>query len=334
MKFSIIIPVYNVARYLRECLDSVRTQVYTDWEAICVDDGSTVGSGAILEEYRLKDPRFQVIHQVNAGVSVARNAALGMASGEYLVYVDGDDYVSVDYLERLSDEIRKNSNPDILRLRGFHAVSNDGVPQVVALKPLKGSGAFARFCSSILINASLCFLVYRRESFRDIRFPKNVRYGEDDVYMFQGLSRIQALAQSEVDGYYYRHQRVGAASRILTCYDMAIVFNHLRIELLRLESMNGASQQLQEFYRAYINKNLFRVTGKNSRVGDDELRKTLVLCKDNLGPFDDTWCIYDRIRVRIFMRSRTWYAFDFIRCAFWLPNLPFRVIRKFTRLMK
>ena len=81
MKFSIIIPVYNVAQYLRECLDSVLAQTFTDWEAICVDDGSTDGSGAILDEYAAKDWRFRVIHQDNAGVGFARNVALNVARG-------------------------------------------------------------------------------------------------------------------------------------------------------------------------------------------------------------------------------------------------------------
>jgi len=70
--FSIIIPVYNVAPYLRECLDSVLAQTFTDWEAICVDDGSTDGSGAILDEYAAKEPRIKVIHPKNAGVGAAR----------------------------------------------------------------------------------------------------------------------------------------------------------------------------------------------------------------------------------------------------------------------
>ena len=96
--FSIIIPVYNVAPYLRECLDSVLAQTFTDWEAICVDDGSTDGSGAILDEYAAKDNRFRVIHQQNAGVSVARNTALSRIRGEWFLFLDGDDRLRPDGL--------------------------------------------------------------------------------------------------------------------------------------------------------------------------------------------------------------------------------------------
>lgn len=99
-RFSIIIPVYNVAPYLRECLDSVLAQTFTDWEAICVDDGSTDGSGAILDEYAAKDNRFRVIHQKNAGVSSARNVALDMARGVWLEFLDADDFIESEALSR------------------------------------------------------------------------------------------------------------------------------------------------------------------------------------------------------------------------------------------
>lgn len=91
--FSIIIPVYNVAPYLRECLDSVLAQTFTDWEAICVDDGSTDGSGTILDEYTARDPRFRVIRQPNAGVSAARNKGLKKALGEWIWFIDADDAI-------------------------------------------------------------------------------------------------------------------------------------------------------------------------------------------------------------------------------------------------
>lgn len=103
--FSIIIPVYNVAPYLRECLDSVLAQTFTDWEAICVDDGSTDGSGAILDEYAAKDKRFRVIHQANAGVSAARNRALEEIKGDWVGFLDADDVWSPLLLEKCLRQI-------------------------------------------------------------------------------------------------------------------------------------------------------------------------------------------------------------------------------------
>ncbi len=92
-KVSIIIPVYKVEAFLRRCLDSVMSQTYTEWEAICVDDGSPDGCPAILDEYAAKDKRFVVVHKKNEGVSVARNMALDMAKGDFLFFMDSDDFL-------------------------------------------------------------------------------------------------------------------------------------------------------------------------------------------------------------------------------------------------
>ena len=107
--FSIIIPVYNVAPYLRECLDSVLAQTFADWDVICIDDGSTDGSGAILDEYAVKDKRFRVIHKANGGVSSARNAGLDAAMGEWVWFVDADDAIHPDSLTFLVKLIRADS---------------------------------------------------------------------------------------------------------------------------------------------------------------------------------------------------------------------------------
>lgn len=99
--FSIIMPVYNVAAYLRECLDSILAQTYTDWEVICVNDGSTDECGAILDDYAARDGRVVVIHQENQGVNVARQRALDIARGDWVASVDSDDWIEKDYFEHL-----------------------------------------------------------------------------------------------------------------------------------------------------------------------------------------------------------------------------------------
>ncbi len=98
-KISVIIPVYNVEKVLPRCLDSLLGQTFVNWEALCIDDGSSDGSGGVLDEYARKDPRFRVRHKSNAGVSEARNEALGIASGEYLLFVDSDDFLHPQTME-------------------------------------------------------------------------------------------------------------------------------------------------------------------------------------------------------------------------------------------
>lgn len=106
-KVSVIIPVYNVEKYLRECLDSVINQTLSDIEIICVNDGSTDNSLAILEEYAQKDTRIKIISKRNEGAGKARQAAIKKASGEYLAFLDGDDYYKSDFVEKMYASAKK-----------------------------------------------------------------------------------------------------------------------------------------------------------------------------------------------------------------------------------
>lgn len=98
---SIIVPVYNVDKYLRECLDSIQAQTFNDWECIVVDDGSTDNSGSICDEYSFRDDRFIVIHQENGGQSSARNNGIDIAKGRFIAFVDSDDSLYPNFLEKL-----------------------------------------------------------------------------------------------------------------------------------------------------------------------------------------------------------------------------------------
>ena len=101
MKVSVIVPIYNRENYLARCLDSIRNQTEADLEIILVDDGSTDGSGKICDAYAKTDPRFQVLHQKNGGVSSARNAGLGVMTGRYCCFVDSDDFIDRQYISVL-----------------------------------------------------------------------------------------------------------------------------------------------------------------------------------------------------------------------------------------
>ena len=104
-KISIIVPVYNVEKYIHRCLDSIIYQTYENLEIILVDDGSPDGCGKICDEYAKQDSRIKVIHQKNGGQSKARNEAMKIATGDYFCYVDSDDYINEKYIERLYDLI-------------------------------------------------------------------------------------------------------------------------------------------------------------------------------------------------------------------------------------
>lgn len=111
---SVIVPVYNVEKYLKKCLDSILKQTYSNIEVILVDDGSTDGSGRICDECVKKDKRFRVVHQKNGGVAVARNTGLSKAKGEYIAFIDSDDWVKKEYIERLMQEAQEK-NADVVQ---------------------------------------------------------------------------------------------------------------------------------------------------------------------------------------------------------------------------
>ena len=97
---SIIIPIYNVEKYLRRCLESVQNQTFTDWEAICVNDGSPDNSADIVREFAARDARFKLVNKENGGLSDARNAGMAVASGEYILYLDSDDFIHPQTFEK------------------------------------------------------------------------------------------------------------------------------------------------------------------------------------------------------------------------------------------
>ena len=134
MLFSIIIPVFNVELFLRDCLDSVLHQTCSNWEAICVNDGSTDGSLVILEEYAAKDARFKVVSQANAGTAAARNTGMKKAKGDYVFFLDSDDWLETGALQILLDRLE---GEDILCFSGRRYFESSGTYNLADVLPEK-----------------------------------------------------------------------------------------------------------------------------------------------------------------------------------------------------
>ncbi len=195
MLFSVIVPVYNGADFLRTCLDSVAGQKFADWECLCVDDGSTDSSAGILDEYAARDARFHVIRQPHRGVGLARNAALDRAVGDYLVFVDADDVLEPHAFLSL-----KNVDADIvtyLPLEGRWGISDTNLR------------LFDRCVGNLLAwNAA-----YRRTFVGEIRFPDFPNF-EDVVFATAVFCRGARVATAPR---WYEHRvRVGSAMSLYT----------------------------------------------------------------------------------------------------------------------
>ena len=216
---SIIVPVYNVEKYLRECLDSISQLKAVTWEAILVDDGSTDTSGQICDEYAKQDSRFRVIHQKNAGVSAARNAGLDAAKGEWIWFVDSDDSINPDF-EISNPEVLSDADYVLFDMRKFR----DGED----LNSLEHQRSTVK-CTDLSKNDFLC--KYQCNHHQRLAFSLGTRVGEDLEFQYKYLTRCQRPARLDAVLYNYR-LREGSATqddsyRRKNVEDLPIVLQHL-----------------------------------------------------------------------------------------------------------
>lgn len=208
---SIIIPIYNVAPYLRECLDSIQEQTFKDFEAILIDDGSTDGSGQICDWYASKYKRFKVIHKSNGGVSSARNMGLDIAQGKYIGFIDPDDYISPDFYELLLNAIQ--SNDADISISGEIAINQAGkeIPWLKKLlnqikkETIEGKQMMIEY-TKFKIAATLFDKLYLSSLFDGIRLPENINLMEDGATMPLILSRARRVVMEPQAIYYYRRR--------------------------------------------------------------------------------------------------------------------------------
>ena len=209
---SIIIPIYNMEQFLERCLDSVVNQTYTSLEIILINDGSTDSSGDICDTYAKEDNRIKVIHQVNAGVSAARNAGLNVATGEYISFIDPDDYIEVNAYETLIPYLNNNSI-DILR---FNA-NRKG--EILNRLPFEGEYAGKRFEQEVLlpmigskkfggmfILGVLWIHLFKREIIEKnhIRFNKELRRCEDRLFTITCMLHADKMFFTDDILYHYQ----------------------------------------------------------------------------------------------------------------------------------
>ena len=178
-KISIIVPIYKIERYLRQCIDSILAQTFTDFELLLIDDGSPDECPAICDEYAKKDARIRVFHKPNGGLTSARNYGLYNAKGEWVIHIDGDDWIEPTYVEELYNAVIKN-NADIA-ICGLRFAYKDGsfVIEHPTVWNDNKSASLNRYIASTWTTA--CGAIYKYSLYRDkgVQSPKNISYCED-----------------------------------------------------------------------------------------------------------------------------------------------------------
>lgn len=219
---SFIIPVYNVENYLKECVDSILCQLTDECEIILVDDGATDSSGSICDGYASMGSKVKVVHQKNGGLAAARNMGLSHANGEYIAFVDSDDYLAHDCVSEILRWI-SSGGADICFMRAMK-VFPDGEQQLLDdemdAKQLKTSkeNAIKYLSERSKYPGSPCTKIFKRALIEknNLRFPDDRRVSEDLGFVLQCILKAESYDALPINYYYYRQAREGSITNRVT----------------------------------------------------------------------------------------------------------------------
>lgn len=236
-KISIIVPIYNVQRYLKECIESLIKQTYENIEIILVNDGSTDNSGKICDHYALRDNRIKVVHQKNGGVSCARNTGLRYSTGDYIGFVDPDDWIDEKMYERMLEVLKINNSS----ISMCSYIYEDGDSELNELKPdlveqnLSSDDLISKlFVTNSFYYTILCNKLYRADLWNGIKFPEGYVH-EDEAVIHIIYDRCDQM--STISNEYYHYRMVNTS------------ITHTNNQIRRIDYANALSLRLNYFYR-------------------------------------------------------------------------------------
>ncbi len=232
---SIIVPVYNVEKYIEKCIDSLLEQSYKNIEIILINDGSSDNSHVICDNLKEKDNRITVIHKTNEGVSKARNTGIDAMHGDFVTFVDGDDYVSTDFIEVMYNAIEK-TGADISTC-GHYRVDFDGtLKQVYHLSDnpdeiivLSGEESIKNMFYGKTCSASSGSKLYKKHIFSSLRYPNYVM-GEDTFIVYHAFKQSAMVAHTNKPLYFYVQQQMSvtnAKCNYIKFYDYVKLYDHI-----------------------------------------------------------------------------------------------------------
>lgn len=279
--FSIIVPIYNVEQYLRQCLDSILSQSFQDFELILINDGSPDNSLSICEEYAVNYKNVIIIDQENKGLSGARNAGLEIAKGKYVWFVDSDDYITDNALEILFQNLQ--NYPDLIMFSNYHLRENQTVliPNVITTasdvmsnKEFLNSGRHLEIAPWIYVY-SLQFL-----NFEKLRFREDIKLHEDSIFIPEVFVKLKSILSIEDKLYVYRFRENSLMrserthDKLYSLYHIIQLFLSLRKEYHWFVKYcdNNIYSTLNMFFVQY-NKVFSNLNSKQIMFYSKELRK-------------------------------------------------------------
>lgn len=254
---SIIVPVYKVEKYIRECVESILQQTFTNFELILIDDGSPDASGRMVDELAAQDARIRVFHQQNAGPGAARNLGLEQAKGEFINFVDADDCVEPTFLDSYH---HVNADYDCV-FQGFTKLSkNEKCESVHSIKTSTKDHSFDDVFISLLDSGLLgymCLKQFRRSIIEDhhIRFDESIKYREDFLFTIRYLSFCKRLCITEDTGYLYRLDNPNSLLHTWWDAEEYLYTNDLVFEIV--ERTWGTNEKLHRYFLQWYANNQY-----------------------------------------------------------------------------
>ena len=260
-KISIIIPVFKAENFLYRCVDSILSQTFTDWECILVDDGSPDRSGAICDEYAQKDARIRVIHKENGGVSSARNLGLDYAKGQWITFIDADDYVDSCFCNINEAEIN-----DIIIKRNYIVDLDNSIKELKQFDTPSSIANIEEFLSQNLyanIFRNPWGKFFKSNILKIIRFPLGQRIGEDTAFMFTVLSKTKKIVFNNEGGYYWQKGEIPDSLKYKISYKESIQFTNNLYK--RYEQINISCPRLEKFLIVFFFSLIDEKTPSNTK---------------------------------------------------------------------
>lgn len=344
---SIIVPVYNVEKYVSDCIESIIKQTYSNIEIIIINDGSTDDSYNVCQKYAELDSRMIVINKKNEGVSIARNIGLDNASGEWIMFVDSDDWIEIDTVEQLIAEVERNQRIGLVmgnyyynfddrqeNMMSGEEYSNiinvkEYIPQIYGSCIINTKQFKYLFPNELRFGSLLHYPVlkiYNSKIIKEnnIHFPLGIKQNEDKIFNVTYLKYVDCIKYVDRSIYHYRIRKgmasLGNASQLITQFDKAIN----EWERIGLEYRDNGVE-LEEYF--CINTYMLVRAISNALINDGTVRKSFHEARKQLSAF----CKKDNVRNRITKLKIRWMPTTSMKLSSWLIKHKLYIIELLLR---
>jgi len=314
-KISVIVPVYNVEKYLDRCVNSIVGQTYRNLEIILVDDGSTDSSREKVDEWKKKDERIQVIHRENGGLSAARNTGIEVATGTYLIFVDSDDWIRVDMIEVLVEGLKK---ADIVCCGMIHATDTEEseIAWFSEEHVLSSDEVIRLLVSNSIFTSHIVKNIFPKYIFEKVRFPEGKVFEDIRIAhrLFLEVEKICILPGH----YYYYYERSNSISNVVKLsnriewYDALVERGEELKELLTVDERENICSQMAVVMSLAIVQNRFTDDEK------EELKMKMFIIKDFLKKKSTKYA------VKKYATRSQYIYYCFARVFFYSANILYR----------